>query len=149
MKILIDADGCPVVDIALRLAQEHNIKAVIFCDTSHVFKGKNAEVVTVGKGADSADFALVNRLEPGDIAVSQDYGLAAMVLSKHGFPITQNGKIITPQNIDTLLLTRYAAKKARKGGYRLKGPSKRTKEQDEAFEKELRRLIENENTDCT
>lgn len=149
MKILIDADGCPVVDIALRLAQEHNIKAVIFCDTRHVFKDKNAEVVTVGKGADSADFALVNRLEPGDIAVSQDYGLAAMVLSKHGFPITQNGKIITPQNIDTLLLTRYAAKKARKGGYRLKGPSKRTKEQDEAFEKELRRLIENENTDCT
>lgn len=114
MKILIDADGCPVVDIALRLAKEHNIKAVIFCDTSHVFKDKNAEVVTVGKGADSADFALVNRLEPGDIAVSQDYGLAAMVLSKHGFPITQNGKIITPQNIDTLLLTRYAAKRRAK-----------------------------------
>lgn len=149
MKILIDADGCPVVDIALRLAKEYNIKAVIFCDTSHIFRGKDAEVVTVGKGADSADFALVNRLEPGDIAVSQDYGLAAMALSKRAFPITQNGKIITPQNIDTLLLTRYAAKKARKGGYRLKGPSKRTKAQDEAFEKELRRLIENENTDCS
>lgn len=138
-----------MVDIALRLAKEHNIKAVIFCDTSHIFSDKDAEVVTVGKGADSADFALVNRLEPGDIAVSQDYGLAAMALSKRAFPITQNGKIITPQNIDTLLLTRYAAKKARKGGYRLKGPSKRTKEQDEAFEKELRRLIENENTDCS
>lgn len=149
MKILIDADGCPVVDIALRLAKEYNIKAVIFCDTSHIFSDKDAEVVTVGKGADSADFALVNRLEPGDIAVSQDYGLAAMALSKRAFPITQNGKIITPQNIDTLLLTRYAAKKARKGGYRLKGPSKRTKAQDEAFEKELRRLIENENTDCS
>lgn len=149
MKILIDADGCPVVDIALRLAKEYKIKAVIFCDTSHIFSNKDAEVVTVGKGADSADFALVNRLEPGDIAVSQDYGLAAMALSKRAFPITQNGKIITPQNIDTLLLTRYAAKKARKGGYRLKGPSKRTKEQDEAFEKELRRLIENENTDCS
>lgn len=149
MKILIDADGCPVVDIALRLAKEYNIKAVIFCDTSHIFRDKDAEVVTVGKGADSADFALVNRLEPGDIAVSQDYGLAAMALSKRAFPITQNGKIITPQNIDTLLLTRYAAKEARKGGYKLKGPSKRTKAQDEAFEKELRRLIENENTDCS
>lgn len=149
MNILIDADGCPVVDITLRLAKEYNLNVILFCDASHIFSKEKAEVVTVGKGADSADFALINRISAGDIVISQDYGLAALALSRHGRPITQNGKIITDNNIDTLLLTRYAAKKARSGGYRLKGPSKRTKQQDDDFERNLRKLIENENFNCT
>lgn len=116
MKILIDADGCPVVDLTLQAAAEHRLEAILFCDTSHEFKEKNARVVTVDKGSDSADFALIRRVEPGDIVVTQDYGLAAMVLAKRGYPITQNGKRLTDGNIDTLLLTRHAAKKARRGG---------------------------------
>lgn len=149
MKILIDADGCPVTEIAIRIAKEYNIEAVIFCDTSHTFEKFDVTVITVGKGADSADFALVNTIQKGDIIVSQDYGLAAMALSKKGRPITQNGKIITDYNIDSLLLTRHAAKKARNSGYHLKGPSKRTKLQDEEFEKNLRKLINDENINCT
>ena len=119
------------------------------CDTSHEFKEKNARVVTVDKGSDSADFALIRQVKPGDIVVTQDYGLAAMVLAKRGYPITQNGKRLTDANIDTLLLTRHAAKKARRGGYRLKGPSKRTAEQDKDFQAALRRLIEDAHTHCT
>ena len=91
MKILIDADGCPVVDLTLQAAAEHGLEAILFCDTSHEFKGKNARVVTVDKGSDSADFALIRQVKPGDIVVTQDYGLAAMVLAKRGYPITQNG----------------------------------------------------------
>ena len=147
MKILIDADGCPVVDLTLQAAAEHGLEAILFCDTSHEFKEKNARVVTVDKGSDSADFALIRQVKPGDIVVTQDYGLAAMVLAKRGYPITQNGKRLT--NIDTLLLTRHAAKKARRGGYRLKGPSKRTAEQDKDFQAALRRLIEDAHTHCT
>ncbi len=101
------------------------------------------------KGSDSADFALIRHVEPGDIVVTQDYGLAAMMLAKRGYPITQNGKRLTDANIDTLLLTRHAAKKARRGGYRLKGPSKRTAEQDKDFQAALRRLIEDAHTHCT
>ena len=71
-----------------------------------------------------------------------------MVLAKRGYPITQNGKRLTDANIDTLLLTRHAAKKARRGGYRLKGPSKRTAEQDKDFQAALRRLIEDAHTHC-
>ena len=146
MKILIDADGCPVVDLTLQAAAEHGLEAILFCDTSHEFKEKNARVVTVDKGSDSADFALIRQVKPGD---TQDYGLAAMVLAKRGYPITQNGKRLTDANIDTLLLTRHAAKKARRGGYRLKGPSKRTAEQDKDFQAALRRLIEDAHTHCT
>lgn len=90
MKILIDADGCPVVDLTLQAAAEHGLEAILFCDTSHEFKEKNARVVTVDKGSDSADFALICQVKPGDIVVTQDYGLAAMVLAKRGYPITQN-----------------------------------------------------------
>lgn len=119
-----------------------------FATPAMSLKRKNARVVTVDKGSDSADFALIRQVKPGDIVVTQDYGLAAMVLAKRGYPITQNGKRLTDANIDTLLLTRHAAKKARRGGYRLKGPSKRTAEQDKDFQAALRRLIEDAHSHC-
>ena len=84
MKIYIDADGCPVVEVTVCEAKKRNIETVIICDTSHEFKNDYAEIVTVDKGADSADFKLVNMIEKGDIAVTQDYGLAAMCRQKSG-----------------------------------------------------------------
>lgn len=148
MRILIDADGCPVTQLTVKIAKEYSIEVIIFCDTSHEFNIENVETVTVGKGADSADFALVNRISKGDIVVSQDYGLSAMALSKGAKPVTQNGLVITDFNIDTLLATRHISKKERMKHKHLKGPSKRTDEQDKKFEKSLRRLI-NESINCT
>lgn len=148
MRILIDADGCPVTQVTIEIANEYGIKVIIFCDTSHIFNIENVETITVGKGADSADFALVNKISKGDIVVSQDYGLAAMALAKGAVPITQNGLVITDFNIDTLLATRHLSKKARMSGKHLKGPSKRTEEQDKKFENILRNLI-NENINRT
>lgn len=141
MRILIDADGCPVTRIAVNIAEKNGIDAIIFCDTSHIFDYENTEIVTVSKGADSADFALINRCEKGDIVVTQDYGLAAMVLTKGGIPITQNGLVINNLNISTLLETRYLSKKARMNNVRLKGPSKQTVQQDKDFETALYALI--------
>ena len=141
MRILIDADGCPVVRLTVSVAKEYGIPAVIFCDTSHEFHLDGVETVTVDKGADSADFAIVNFVESGDLVVTQDYGLAAMVLSKKGSVLTQNGLEITAFNIDSLLASRYAAKKARMSKKHLKGPPKRTAEQDWAFERTLRRIL--------
>lgn len=141
MTILIDADGCPVVDIAVRIAAEHKIDCIILCDTAHVFEKPGAKTISVSKGADSVDFALVNMVKPGDIVVTQDYGLAAMCLAKRAIPINQNGMVYTNDNIDALLNERHTSKKIRMAGGRLKGPSKRTAEQDEAFEAALRELI--------
>ena len=141
MRILIDADGCPVVRLTVSVAKEYGVPAVIFCDTSHEFHLDGVETVTVDKGADSADFAIVNFVESGDLVVTQDYGLAAMVLSKKGSVLTQNGLEITAFNIDSLLASRYAAKKARMSKKHLKGPPKRTAQQDRAFERTLRRIL--------
>lgn len=142
MKILIDADGCPVTDITVREAVKRGIEAKIFSDTSHEFKRADAECITVDKGADSADFVIANRVEKGDVVVTQDYGLASMCLAKGGFPIRQDGLLYTNDNIDLLLHTRYEVKKAIRKGARVKGPKKRTAEDDEAYKKALCDLLD-------
>ena len=141
MTILIDADGCPVVDLAVKIAGERKIGCVILCDTSHVFEKAGAKTVTVSKGSDSVDFALVNMVRAGDIVVTQDYGLAAMCLARNAVPVSQDGMVYTGDNIDALLLARHTAKKIRMAGGRLKGSSKRTPAQNAAFEKKLRELL--------
>lgn len=141
MKIYIDADGCPVVDITLKTASCFDVEVVIICDTSHLIQRENAETVVVEKGADSVDFKLVNMVKNGDIAVTQDYGLAAMCLAKGAKALNQNGLIFSDRNMDELLLKRHIGREIRRAGGRTKGPAKRTPEQDEAFEKSLVRLI--------
>ena len=141
MKLLVDADACPVIDLTVREANRRKIPVILVTDTSHVLTGINAQIVTVEKGNDSADFKLVNLVEKGDLVITQDYGLAAMVLAKGGKAINQNGLIYSQQNIDTLLFTRHIAKKVRISGGHTKGPRKRTKQQDEDFLFTLQRMI--------
>ena len=143
MKLMIDADGCPVVAIAVKTAEKYGVRCVLVCDTTHTFSNVSAEIITVSQGADSADFRIVNLLEEGDIVVTQDYGLAAMCLAKNATAINQNGLIYSEKNMDELLLSRHIHKKVRRAGGRMKGPKKRTKQQDEAFEKTLNTLFWN------
>ena len=140
-QILVDADGCPVVDETIMLAKQHGLSVTLITDTSHVMNREGAMTITVEKGSDSADFRLVNLVRKGDIVITQDYGLAAMVLSKGGHILNQNGSRYTNENIDALLMSRHIGKKIRRAGGRTKGPSKRSKEQDERFVFALEALI--------
>lgn len=143
MKILVDADACPVVSVVERMARAYQIPVVLLCDTNHVLKSDYSQVKTIGAGADAVDFALVNECRKADIVVTQDYGVAAMALGKGAFCIHQSGKWYTNENIDQMLMERHIAKKARRssGKHHLKGPSKRTEEDDKRFEESLGRLI--------
>lgn len=142
MRVLIDADGCPVVDIAIAGARQYGIPVLLVCDTAHFFQREGAQTLTVDQGADSADFRLVNLIEKGDVVVTQDYGLAAMALARRARVLDQNGMRYTDENIDSLLLRRHTARRIRRGGGRLKGPPKRTREQDEAFRRALADLMD-------
>lgn len=144
MRILIDADGCPVVDAAVALAREYGVPCLILCDTSHRIEREGAQTLICSKGADSVDFALVNLLRPGDIAVTQDYGLAALCLARRARALNQDGLRYTGDNIDALLLARHTARKIRAAGGRLRGPGRREARQDEAFIRALRGLLEEE-----
>lgn len=142
VKIMIDADGCPVVDLTIAVAKRFRLPVLLLCDTAHDMQREGAETITVSKGADAVDFVLVNRVDKGDVVVTQDYGLAAMVLAKRGYPIDQNGRIYSEANIDQLLHGRHVAKKIRQAGGRMKGPKKRRPEDNEKFEENLVNLLE-------
>lgn len=144
MKILVDADACPVVGIVEDIAKHNHIECILLCDTNHVLNSDYSEVKIIGAGADAVDYALINLCHKGDIIVSQDYGVAAMALGKGAFAIHQSGKWYTNENIDRMLMERHLAKKARngKGKKHLKGPSKRTVEDDNRFRESFLRLIE-------
>ena len=142
MKVLIDAAACPVVDITLRLCAKHSIPCLLLCDTAPACYRDGAETLIFDKGADSVDFALVNRVSPDDIVITQDYGLASMCLAKAARVIHQDGWEYTENNISGLMEQRHAAKKHRLAGGRTKGPSKRTKAQDEAFAKAFQQMLQ-------
>jgi len=134
MKILVDADACPVKEIIVRLAKERCISVTMLTDTSHRLNDGYSKVITVDKQADSVDFTLIGLLAREDIVVTQDYGLAAMVLGKGAKAVNQNGLEYTDENIDRLLMERHLGAKVRRGGGRTKGPAKRTKADNVQFE---------------
>lgn len=147
MKLVIDADACPVTRIAEQIAKKYNIPCTLVCDTSHFLESDYSTVFTVSKGSDSADYKIVNLLEKGDIAVTQDYGLAAMCMSRGAYAINQNGMQYSDGNIEGLLFMRAASAKARRAGKHLKGPKKRDRSQDIHFETALCKLIESKCVD--
>ena len=142
MKVLIDADACPVVDIAVKLCIKYDIPCTLFCDTAHQMQKDGASTLVFDKGADSVDFALANRVTPGDIVITQDYGLASMCLAKQARILHQDGWEYTQYNIDALLFQRHATKEYRAAGGRTKGPSKRTAAQDKQFATAFEALIQ-------
>ena len=143
MEVFIDADACPVVRIAERVAKKYNLKVNLFCDTNHILKSDYSNIIIIGAGADAVDIALINNCHKGDIVITQDYGVAALALGKGAFAIHQSGKIFTENNIDSLLMQRYVCKKQRMSSskHHIKGPKKRTKEDDINFEINFENLI--------
>ena len=142
VTILIDADGCPVVDLTVQTAAKYKVPVLILCDTAHQVQRDGAQTLTFDKGADSVDFALVNRVHPGDLVITQDYGLASMCLARRARVLNQNGLEYTSENIDSLLFRRHENKKLLRAGKHPKGTPKRTKEQDRVYKSTLENILQ-------
>ena len=142
--IYVDADACPVVTKIENVAKCHNMPVTLFCDTNHILQSDYSEVKIIGAGADAVDFALVNSSRAGDIVVTQDYGVAAMALARGAYAINQDGWLYTNENIEGLLAKRHFIKKIRNATHKhhLKGPRKRTVEDDEKFSEALEQLLD-------
>lgn len=147
MKIFVDADACPVIDIVEDIATKYNIPVTLLCDTNHVLTSDYSEVIVVGAGADAVDYKLISICHRGDIVVTQDYGVAAMALGKGAFAIHQSGKWYTNENIAQMLMERHLNKKARRALSRnhIKGPRKRTDEDDQRFAESFEKLLRKAN----
>ena len=144
MRVFVDADACPVVGIIEKVAREHDVPVTLLCDTNHVLSSDYSEVIVVGAGADAVDYKLISICHKGDIVVSQDYGVAAMALGKGAYAIHQSGKWYTNENIDQMLMERHLNKKARRASRKnhLKGPRKRTSEDNERFRESFEKMIQ-------
>ncbi len=142
IQILVDADACPVKDIIVKNAKKRGIPVTMIIDTSHELFDGYSTVVIVDKARDSVDIKLINLLKRGDIVVTQDYGVAAMGLGKGAKVLNQNGLVYNDDNIDRLLFERHLGQKVRRAGGRTGSIKKRSKENDEAFEKALNQLLE-------
>ncbi len=145
MRILVDADACPVKNIIEQVAKQYKLDVIMISNHHHGIKSTYAKVLMVDSYSQSVDIAIVNIAEPGDIIVTQDYGLAAMVLEKKIGAIHPGGRIFTKDNIDSLLMQRYLNQKARESRIKTTRNKKRTIQDDQHFNQELIRLIESLN----
>ena len=143
VQIFVDADACPVVGIVEEIAEKYNISTTLLCDTNHMLYSDYSDVIVVSAGADAVDYKLISICHKGDVVVSQDYGVAAMALGKGAYAIHQSGKWYTNENIDQMLMERHLNKKARccYHKHQMKGPRKRTEEDDVRFAQSFEKLI--------
>lgn len=143
MTVIIDADACPVVKIAIDESKKYGIPVICVCDTSHEITNEYARTIIVDKGRDSTDLTVVNLCSEGDIVITQDYGVASMALAKKAACINQNGLIYDESNIDMLMAMRHIASTERRKSskHHLKGPKKRNAENDLAFRDSFIKLI--------
>ncbi|CFX69116.1 Protein of unknown function UPF0178 [Syntrophomonas zehnderi OL-4] len=141
MKIIVDADACPVKGIIEEMAAGAGLELIMVSNYHHMIRSNYARVVIVDGSSQSADITIANLTQKGDIIVTQDYGLAALVLAKNAHCIHPQGQIYSLDNIDGLLSQRYVHQKARQAGKRITNPRKRQAQDDIRFKKNLGRLM--------
>jgi len=142
MKLWIDGDGCPVVQHAIDIAKRNGLAVTVVKNHAVQVKEGYAEVITVDVSRDAADFYIVNHMSAGDIVITQDYGLSAMVLSKRGYCMNQNGRQVTQENIDLILEQRHNNRVERQKNKKYTKFKKRRPEDDDAFGGALMVLLE-------
>lgn len=144
MKIIIDADASPIIHMTKDIAKANRIDLVLVSDINHLIDVDYGEVIQVDHGLDEADHTIVGLVEKGDLVITQDYGLASLVLMKQASAMHHNGWFYTNQNIDGLLMQRQMAHQMRKKHKRYQHIPKRTKDDDEHFRQALTRWLEKE-----
>ncbi|MFZ5647328.1 MAG: YaiI/YqxD family protein [Bacillota bacterium] len=142
MKIIMDADATPVqvLEICREAAEHFGLELWTVASFNHRINSKNH--ITVGDNPQEADLKIINISSSGDVVVTQDYGLAAVVLARGVSAISPVGKVYRPETIDFLLEEREMKAKFRRGGGRTRGPAKRTENDNVNFRKNLLRLLE-------
>lgn len=137
LKVWIDADGCPVVKQTIKVCRQKGIPVIAVKNHAVQLKDDYAQVITVDISGDAVDYYIVNHMDTGDLVITQDNGLAAMVLSKKGYCMNQNGKIINNENINFFLDNRHTSRLMRMQKKRSTTFKKRTEDDNLSFENAL------------
>ena len=143
MKILVDADACPVKEIIEKIARKYKLNVIMVSNSSHIINSDYSKHIVVDGNSQAADIAIANNTVSGDVVITQDYGLAAIVLGRGAMAIHPDGKVYTSENIDGLLMQRYLNAKARQAKQRVNNPKKRTNIDNQRFTRNFDSLIAN------
>lgn len=141
MRVIVDGDGCPDKEGIASLAQRYAKEMYVFIDYAHVLESDDYKVIACDVGHDSVDMAILNFVETGDLVITQDYGLAGLLLSQNVIVLHVSGRVINEDNINTYLSTRYLHAQMRQSGQRTKGPSKRTEKDRQFFLGQVENLL--------
>lgn len=140
-KVIVDADACPrnVLAICKQMAGRFGYELYTVANHHHHIDAQHH--IMVGARPEEADIKIVNLARPGDVVVTQDWGLAALVLGKNVAAISPGGREYRPETIDFLLEERFIKARIRRAGGRTKGPRARRPSQDAAFSRRLEAIL--------
>lgn len=141
MRVIVDADACPVLKTILRLCADADVEVITVASFNHDIQSANH--IMVGPEKEAADMAIINRTRRDDLVVTQDWGLASLVLAKGAQALSPWGHLFTDAEMEGRLAQRALNARLRRGGARLPGPPKRTAADDAAFESTFRSLLAN------
>lgn len=142
MRIIVDGDACPGISIIENIAKQYKLDLILYCDINHYINLDYGEVKVVDSGFQSVDMYILNVCKEKDIIITQDYGVAAICLSKKSYVINPKGYYYNEENIDRLLEERHISQKIRRAGGKTNNPKKRTKDDDIRLEKNLLKIVE-------
>lgn len=117
------------------------MRLILVSNYHHQIKSEYGEIIVVDDLEQAADIMITNICSPNDIVITQDYGLASIVLARGADAIHPRGAIYDKDKMDVLLMERFIKHKARQSGIRIKGTAKRHENDDVRFKNNLLFLI--------
>ena len=143
IEIYVDADGCPVKDETLRVADRHGLKTYLVSDGG-VRPGRNpvVELVIVAPGADAADDWIAANIQKSDICITDDIPLAARCLERGALALKPNGQPFTVNGIGMALANRELMQDLRDRGEIAGGPRPFGKSDRSAFLNRLETTVQ-------
>lgn len=122
-KILVDADACPVKAEIKQVAEHFHLDVIFVASFNHYSVNTNGENwIFVDTGKESADMRMMNLANKGDIIVTQDIGLASILLAKGTYVFSNRGELYREEEMSLMLDIRYRHAKERQQGKYSKGP---------------------------
>ncbi|MDF2657797.1 MAG: YqxD [Paenibacillus sp.] len=142
VKIIVDADACPVKSEIASAASQFGIPVMMVASYDHRLQpGEGVTVIQVDRSDQSVDLYIANRVSAGDILVTQDFGLATIGLAKRAVVLSNRGQIYTDRTIDFLLEKRHESAKQRRAGKFGKGPKPFTELDRQSFLQTLTKVL--------
>lgn len=138
----MDADACPVKEEITEISKVHKLEVVFIASNAHrKANPEKGEWVYVDSSKESADLYIMNHIKTGDVLITQDIGLASIVLPKGVYAISPRGKEFKEETISTALDFRYLSAKERRKGKYGKGPKPYKSEDRERFVSTLSKIL--------